>query len=152
MDNMSRVEMAAWVCLGIFIGIAYQFWIGPIHEKAAVNRCKQVITEMERPKYVELRKSIYNVSERFRHLGKNLEDIGSPVWKRKKSEIMEEVDSLLKQGHEVNNEIDRTSSEQKKEVQKLSKKLIDIKRLANKNNKIKVQIRNGTFAFNKTEL
>ena len=147
MDRMDRTEMVAWFCVGLTIGIAYQFWIGP-----EVIRCRQVITEMERPKYVELRKAIYNVSERFRHLGKNLEDIGSPVWKRKKSEIMEEVDSLLEQEHEVNNEIDRTSSEQKKEVQKLYKKLIDIKMLANKNDKIKVQIRDGTLAFNKKEL
>ena len=134
--------------------IYYKFFAGLLNE-AEVDYCREIITEKDRAKYLELRKTFDKVSARFIQLGKKLdtnhEDIGSPVWKSMKSELMQDVDPLLKQGHKVNKEIDR-SLEQKKELQNLYKKLIDInKRLTNKYDEMQVRKRKESLAVNKTE-
>ena len=110
---MCRVQ--TWVCLGLnlvlTLVIYYKYFAGLLNE-AEVDYCREIITEKDRVKNLELRKAFDKVSARLRHLGKELdtnhEDIGSPVWKSMKSELMQDVDPLLKQGHKVNKEIDRS--------------------------------------------
>ena len=132
--------------------IYYKFFAGLLNE-AEVDYCREIITEKDRAKYLELRKTFDKVSARFIQLGKKLdtnhEDIGSRI--RIKSEITQDVHSLMKQGHKVNKEIDR-NLEQRKELQNLYRKLIDInKRLTNKYDEMQVRKRNGSLAVNKTE-
>ena len=160
MCRVQNISVCQWVCLGLILNLGltlviyYKVFAGLLNE-VELDYCRKIITEKDRAKSLELRKAFDKVSARLRHLGKELdtnhEDIGSPVWKSMKSELMQDVDPLLKQGHKVNKEIDR-SLEQKKELQNLYKKLIDInKRLTNKYDEMQVRKRKESLAVNKTE-